>query len=109
MSTVDYERRRRARQMAEARWAFRFHLPIYLIVNAALVIIWFFTGPSNFPWPVFPIFFWGIGVFAHYMAAYHNRGGASLHRATERSLKEDKEKLRGCRTTTRSNRLGARS
>jgi len=62
MSTIDHERRRRARQMAEARWAFRFHLPIYLIVNAALVIIWFFTGPSNFPWPVFPIFFWGIGV-----------------------------------------------
>ena len=74
---------------------FRFHLPIYLIVNAALVIIWFFTGPSNFPWPVFPIFFWGIGVFAHYMAAYHNPGGGWLDRETEKILKEDKENLRG--------------
>ncbi|OLE91447.1 MAG: hypothetical protein AUF79_04515 [Crenarchaeota archaeon 13_1_20CM_2_51_8] len=92
MSTIDHERRRRARQMAEARWAFRFHLPIYLIVNAALVIIWFFTGPSNFPWPVFPIFFWGIGVFAHYMAANHNPGGGWLDRETEKILKEEEGK-----------------
>ena len=72
--------------MAEARWA------NLSDSQRALVIIWFFTGPSNFPWPVFPIFFWEIGVFAHYMAAYHNPGGGWLDRETEKILKEDEGK-----------------
>jgi len=41
---------------------------------------------------VFPIFFWGIGVFAHYMAANHNPGGGWLDRETEKILKEEEGK-----------------
>ena len=33
------------------------HLAIYIIVNLALVAIWYYTG-AGFPWPVFPILFW---------------------------------------------------
>jgi hypothetical protein len=30
---AEYERRRRAREVAEARYGFRWHLPIYVLVN----------------------------------------------------------------------------
>jgi hypothetical protein len=35
----DEERKRRARQIAEARYGFLWHLPIYIIVNLVLVAI----------------------------------------------------------------------
>ncbi len=72
--SVDENRRRRAHQIAEARHTFRWHFSAYLIVNLVLVLIWFFAG-SVYPWPLLLIVFWGIGVFAHYIAAYHSPGG----------------------------------
>ncbi|HKX19399.1 MAG TPA: 2TM domain-containing protein [bacterium] len=87
MSAED-ERRRRARQTAEARYGFFWHLPIYVIVNLGLVAVWYFSG-AGFPWPIFPIFFWGLGVFAHYMAAYHRSGPDWIERETEKILREN--------------------
>ncbi len=37
---TDEDNTRRARQIAEARFGFRWHLAIYIIVNLALVAIW---------------------------------------------------------------------
>jgi len=48
------EARKRAKQMAEARYGFLWHLPVYVAVNALLVTVWYFSG-AGFPWPVFPI------------------------------------------------------
>ncbi len=89
MST-DEDRKRRARQIAEARYGFMGHLPTYLIVNLALVIIWYYSG-TGFPWPIFPIFFWGLGLFAHYMSAYRSSGGGWIQRETEKILRKEDE------------------
>ena len=43
------EQRRRARELAEGRYGFRWHLGWYVAVNAGLVGIWFFTGFPNSP------------------------------------------------------------
>jgi hypothetical protein len=40
---------------------FKAHLLAYVLVNTFLVVIWAATG-AGFPWPVFFIFGWGIGV-----------------------------------------------
>jgi hypothetical protein len=80
-------RKRKARQIAEARYGFLWHLPVYIFVNLALVAIWYYSG-AGFPWPIFPIFFWGLGVFAHYMSAYRSAGGGWIERETEKILKE---------------------
>src|SRR2546422_5611619 len=50
---VDDARLRRARMIAEARYGFRWHLAIYIIVNLGLVAIWYYTG-AGFLWPLFP-------------------------------------------------------
>ncbi len=85
---VDDERMRRARRTAEARYGFLWHLPIYLIVNAFLVLLWL-VGGRGFPWPLFSIVFWGIGLVAHYMAAYHMSGDNWIERETQKILSEN--------------------
>ena len=42
-------------------WA---HLFSYVLINTAVVVIWFMTG-SSFFWPMFPILGWGIGIAFH--------------------------------------------
>ena len=80
-------------KQAKARVGFRMHLRSYLIVNAGLWLIWaissFAFGSSVyrvFPWPIFAMVGWGIGLASHYIHVY--RGG------DERSvLEEEYQKL----------------
>jgi len=88
--TMDETRRRRARMIAEARYGFRWHVIVYIVVNLGLVAIWYYSG-AGFPWPIFPILFWGLGLFAHYMGAYHSPGTGWVDRETEKILKEEDE------------------
>src|SRR5256884_3932730 len=88
---ADDARLRRARMIAEARYGFRWHLAIYIIVNLGLVAIWYYTG-AGFPWPIFPILFWGLGVLGHYWGAYHTSGGGWIERETQKILLEEEEK-----------------
>src|SRR5467141_925790 len=87
---ADDARLRRARMIAEARYGFRWHLAIYIIVNLGLVAIWYYTG-AGFPWPIFPILFWGLGVLGHYWGAYHTTGGGWIERETQKILQEDEK------------------
>lgn len=56
----------------ENKRGFSSHLAVYLIVNALLVGIWYFTDRSYF-WPVWPMMGWGIGVFLHMWSVYFQR------------------------------------
>ena len=49
------------------------HLVSYLIVNGMLVAVWLvigLTADAWFPWPLFPIAGWGIGLAFHAWAAF---------------------------------------
>jgi hypothetical protein len=56
-------------QLARKRVEFRSHLVVYIIVNAALWLIWF-TTIQGYAWPVWPMAGWGIGVLFHYLFDY---------------------------------------
>lgn len=56
-------------ELARKRVEFRRHLLVYFITNAALWIIWFLTG-QGYPWPVWPLVGWGIGLVFHYIFDY---------------------------------------
>jgi fatty acid desaturase len=85
---IEDERTRRARQIAESRYGFLWHLPIYVIVNAGCVMLWVLSG-GGFPWPLFPIFFWGMGLLAHYFTAYRSHSGGWIERETQKILAEE--------------------
>jgi len=66
---VGTDLRSRAVLRVKKKHEFRRHLFVYLVVNAALVTIWAFTG-AGFFWPMFPLLFWGMGVIFHAQDAY---------------------------------------
>jgi hypothetical protein len=65
-------------ELAEARVGFKQHLLIYFIMNAFLWMVW--TADNlrmanelwHFPWPIYPLVGWGIGLVFHYFGAYSN-------------------------------------
>ncbi|WP_296786865.1 2TM domain-containing protein [uncultured Methanobrevibacter sp.] len=60
---------KRAEEIVEKKIKFYKNLQAYIIVNAFLAIInWFFT--PEFWWVLFPVFFWGIGVFKDFLMAF---------------------------------------
>ncbi|NIJ51798.1 2TM domain-containing protein [Dyadobacter arcticus] len=68
---------------AKKRAAFKMHLRTYVIVIAGLWLLYAIInfndlGRDNFPWPLFPMLGWGIGLTSHYFAAYKNYDEHSL-------------------------------
>ena len=53
-----------ARKRVQMKRGFAVHLLLYLFVNAMLIFIWRLTG-SGYPWFVWPLFGWGVGIFAN--------------------------------------------
>jgi fatty acid desaturase len=73
-------RRELAIKRLKAKNGFKIHLLVYLCVNTMLVVIWAVTtsaaglftspGPAWFPWPIFVILGWGVGLAAHGYSVY---------------------------------------
>lgn len=61
-------REREARQIIRRR-RFLLHLSIYLATNLLVFVIWVLAG-GGYPWFLFVIFGWGVGLVAHGAAAY---------------------------------------
>jgi hypothetical protein len=61
-------------EIARKRASFKSNLITYLIVNAFLWAIWYFTGSRSsahgWPWPIWPTLGWGVGILFHYFGAY---------------------------------------
>jgi uncharacterized membrane protein len=77
-----------AKKRVEEKKGFRSHFIIYLCVNALLVIIWAVTG-ADFPWFVFPLGGWGIGVLIHFLNIY-----VFSREADTREIEKEAEKIR---------------
>jgi hypothetical protein len=72
-------------KIAKARVAFRWSFASYFIVNAMLVVVWFFTsGLDSYFWPIWPMMGWGIGIAFQYFNAFHTNGPASVQREYEK-------------------------
>lgn len=84
--------RQKARERARAKISFYIHLTIYVIVNVLLFCIWYITlGPSGFPWFIFPLFGWGIGLIVHAVATFY---GKSMEDLEERMTEQELAKLK---------------
>ena len=78
------------RQLAHKRVEFRTHLVVYLVINTSFWIIWYATG-GNYPWPVWPLVGWGIGLFFHYVFDYRSSRIFSEQEEYERLKKQMEE------------------
>ncbi len=93
----DGELRKKAEKRAEEKVSFFTHLSIYIAVNALLIAIWWVNGGSEglFPWFIFPLFGWGIGIVAHFIGAFVETGFADkLAEKEYQRLKNKENKMR---------------
>ena len=58
-----------ARKRVEAKRGFFSHLTAYVIVNIILFVIWYYTS-RDFPWFLFPLGGWGIGLIFHFLGVF---------------------------------------
>jgi hypothetical protein len=84
----------RARAIACLRQqqGYRIHLTAYVLVNALLIGIWLAVGIGAgewFPWPIFPLLGWGVGLYFHRRAVF---GPPSI---TEADIEQEMNRLRG--------------
>ncbi len=87
--TSDEVLREKARQRAEDKVGFFVHLGVYLTVNAFFWVLWFTTG-QGYPWPVFIMAAWGIGVVAHGIGVF--AGGSYVERLAEKEFHRMKQR-----------------
>ena len=68
----DARRARRAERWASGqRKGFRIHATVFVSVQVLLIAIWglvWATAGASYPWFVFPLLAWGVGLAAHYAA-----------------------------------------
>lgn len=88
--TDEQDLRRQAERRADMKLGFRSHLIAYLLVNAGLVAINLIQTPGGYFWAIWPIFGWGLGLAAHWVAVYHFAGDLR-ERAVDAELKRLRE------------------
>lgn len=80
----------RAEKRAEAKLGFYKNLTVYLGVNLVLFLINLFTSPGEW-WFYWVLFFWGIGVFFHFIKVFVT-GGRLTERVKEGMIRKELEK-----------------
>lgn len=81
-----------AKKRVQARKDFTIHLIVYVGVNTLLFCLWLFVTGRGFPWFVFPLGGWGIGLVAHYFSSRTVGGVAAGNRSAE--VEREAEKIR---------------
>ena len=85
--------RSKAEKRVDNKIQFYRDFTIYVIVNAVLAVInWLYT--PEFWWVLFPVFFWGIGVFVKFLKAFVFVSKFDSEEYRERKIQEEIEKLR---------------
>lgn len=73
--------------LARKRASFRSNLFTYIIMNGFFWVLWYFGKggeAGGIPWPVWPMFGWGIGLVFHYFRAYVNPQEDAVQREYEK-------------------------
>jgi transcriptional regulator with XRE-family HTH domain len=81
-------------QLARMRAKFKRSLGSYSLVIPVLWVIWYISMPdqakwNHFPWPIWPMLGWGLGLTIQYLKAYHTLG-ESLEQSEYDKLKGQK-------------------
>ena len=80
-------------RIAKKRAEFKRHLAAYIIVNSlfwiAVIAAAVRFGHMSY-WPVFPTFFWGMGIFFNWYSAYHGDNDSMAQKEYEKLLTNNK-------------------
>ena len=81
--------------LTESRRGFKIHAVVYAVVMTGLIVLnsllWVYSD-GDFPWAVFPLVGWGIGLTFHYIYGY--RRAADEARWRQRKVESYAERTR---------------
>ena len=90
---VDEELYKRARQRFKDKMDFYQHFVIYAVVNGILALAWAFSSDVDYPWFVWVLIPWGIGVVIHFLIVFLFAGKTGgKKREVEAEKRADKKK-----------------
>ena len=82
-----------AKKRVEEKRGFFVHLTVYILVNIMLVLIWRFAAGGGFPWFIFPLCGWGIGIIIHFLNTFVFAGKldtAAIEKEAEKIRREQR-------------------
>jgi hypothetical protein len=79
----------KAKKRVQARREFFIHLAVYIVVNIMLVLIWAFAAGRGYPWFVWPLGGWGIGLLSHGLRVFVFEG-----KSDKAAIEKEAEKIR---------------
>jgi len=82
---------RQAKKIVEEKKGFYTHLAVYIVVNILLVIIWAFPAGGGYPWFLWPLGGWGIGLLFHFLGVFVFSRPSDWER---REIEKEVERLR---------------
>lgn len=87
--------RKKAEKRVEAVQGFKQNLTAYVAVNILIFIIWLVialasNGEAWFPWFLFPLVGWGIGVAFHGWSVYGDRYGKDREKQVQKEMERMK-------------------
>ncbi|RFM30561.1 2TM domain-containing protein [Deminuibacter soli] len=87
------EKDERLWRLARKRASFKRNLFVYLVINLFLWAVWWFTigkdkGFHGYPWPVWVMLGWGIGLAFQYFNAYNGNHNDLAQEEYERLRRE---------------------
>ncbi|MDE3234579.1 MAG: 2TM domain-containing protein [Bacteroidota bacterium] len=90
---MEQQKDERLWRIAKQRADFKKGLYSYIIVNSFLWAIWYFTigreaGFDGYPWPIWPMLGWGLGLAFQYFKAYNGDKRDLAEREYERLKNE---------------------
>jgi fatty acid desaturase len=93
----EQELRKKAEKRVEETQGFKANLISYVVVNLVIFIIWLviaLAGGTWFPWFLFPLLGWGIGIAFHGWSVYSDRYGES----NEKRVQEEMERMKAAQS-----------
>jgi len=82
-----------AKKRGEAKRGFYTHLTSYGVVNLMLIIIWAFPAGGGYPWFLWPLGGWGIGLIMHFLQVFVWPSGgdkAAIEKEVEKIKRENR-------------------
>ena len=80
-----------AKKRVEEKKGFFIHLTVYIVVNIMLMLIWAFAAGGGYPWFLWPLGGWGIGLLFHFLGVFvfgRKSDRAAIEKEVERIKKE---------------------
>jgi len=88
----DEDIRKLAQRRVTAKKGFFIHLFTYVVINALLVLIWYFVSGAGYPWFLWALGGWGIGLVFHFVSVFvFPKEGGDWERS---QVKKEMEKIK---------------